>query len=278
MKCIKCGFDVADGLSVCPSCGEKILTSKIIEPIIDNKDVSEADDNINSGVTETNINRSIKQTTNINVNHNYSQMTNNNNNNISNQSNKTYAIIAIVLGVIAFVGAFELTFLVYPFSIGAIILGLLSKRKPQGFIGVALGSLSLIVGIGMFVYDVVIYNPVAGHYNCTGVDSDRDSYLITLDLNKDKTFFYAPYGDTKNNYVKGKYTFKDERKATKDYKYHYYMINLKSDKDGFVVDGEKSDKEFVSEAEFGVTTGKNNKEGVILFTSSYNMYYCYQEK
>ena len=61
------------------------------------------------------------------------------------------------------------------------------------------------------LYDELDYafseNYVVGKYDCKGVDSDSNKYLITLNLNENGTFLYGPYENTKNNYANGTYTY-----------------------------------------------------------------------
>lgn len=119
-------------------------------------------------------------------------------------------------------------------------------------------------------------NEIEGKYDCTGVDSNTDEYLITLEMNNDMTFLYGPYGKLEDNYVKGTYTFKDENKTNNSKEYKYYMVDFEGGKDDFVVDGESQNKEFKAQMEIGITTKNDKREGVIIFVSSYNMYYCYE--
>ena len=120
-------------------------------------------------------------------------------------------------------------------------------------------------------------NYVAGIWNCaagTGSEKDRENYSTTLELNEDMTFRYGPYGDLKNNHYKGTYTFKDEDKKNGSGDYSYYMVTFKSDE--FMTDGVVQDQQNnLSEMEMGITKTKDGKQAITIFTSSYNMYYCY---
>lgn len=121
-------------------------------------------------------------------------------------------------------------------------------------------------------------NYVAGTWNCaggTGSADDRDNFKTTLELNKDMTFRYGPYGDLTNNHYSGTYTFEDEDKSTQDGSYNYYMIKFNSKE--FIVDGVAGpeDNSKLSDMEMGITKTSDGKQAITIFTSSYNMYYCY---
>ena len=124
-------------------------------------------------------------------------------------------------------------------------------------------------------------NYVAGTWNCasgTGSTTDRDNYSTTLKLNKDMTFKYGPYGDLTNNHYSGTYTFKDEDKHTPDGKYDYYMIDF--DTTEAVFDGEEDTDsgKGINQMEMGITKTEDGKQAITIFTSSYNMYYCYNDE
>lgn len=54
------------------------------------------------------------------------------------------------------------------------------------------------------------------------------------------------------------------------------MITLTGPKEDFIQDGVASDYDFKSKLEFGLTSNNGKKQGVIIFTNTYNMYYCYE--
>lgn len=121
---------------------------------------------------------------------------------------------------------------------------------------------------------------MAGKYNCYYYYDQNEDFDIVLELNKDKTFLYGPYEDTKDNYAKGTYTYKVENKETQDGEYKYYLIHLNGEEDGYVVAGEVQDHKFEAEFDMGVknhiASGKK-KEAVIMFTNTYNTYYCIEK-
>jgi hypothetical protein len=86
---------------------------------------------------------------------------------------------------------------------------------------------------------------------------------------------WGKYGDTYNNYVKGTYTFKDLDKKNAAGNYSYY--NIKLDGDVFYKDGVKQTEPYASEYEFGITKDNGKKQGIIMNTKTYNMYYCYED-
>ena len=55
------------------------------------------------------------------------------------------------------------------------------------------------------------------------------------------------------------------------------MITFKGEKEDFIVNGEQSDHGFNSQMEFGLSSKNVKKQGVIMFVSTYNMYYCYEK-
>ena len=55
------------------------------------------------------------------------------------------------------------------------------------------------------------------------------------------------------------------------------MITLTGPKEDFIQDGVASDHDFKSKLEFGLTNYNGKKQGVIIFTNTYNMYYCYEK-
>lgn len=122
-------------------------------------------------------------------------------------------------------------------------------------------------------------NDISGNYNCKGFsgEGESDEYAITLNLKPDYTFFYGPYGNTKNNYAKGTYSYEYQEKENNMTNYNYYMITFKGTAEDFVVDGKAQDHGFNSKMEFGVTTKDNKRQGIIMFVSNYNMYYCYEQ-
>lgn len=120
-------------------------------------------------------------------------------------------------------------------------------------------------------------NYVAGKWNCasgTGSKDDRENFSTTLELNEDMTFRYGPYGDLKNNHFSGTYTFEDEEKKNNTGDYSYYMVKFETKE--FIVDGAAGEEDKkLSEMEMGITKTADGKQAITIFTSSYNMYYCY---
>ncbi len=57
-------------------------------------------------------------------------------------------------------------------------------------------------------------NDISGNYNCKRFsgEGESDEYAITLNLKPDYTFLYGPYGNTKNNYAKGTYSYEYQEK------------------------------------------------------------------
>ena len=48
-------------------------------------------------------------------------------------------------------------------------------------------------------------------------------------------------------------------------------------KDDYYIDGKAQNKEFNGKFEFGITSVKTKKQGILMNYNSYNMYYCFEE-
>ncbi len=179
------------------------------------------------------------------------------------KKSNTGAIIAIVLIAIFVVVVLPCIF------IGMIFFGAFK-------IADSIGS-EVIEQIGQEIERNESENYVAGVWNCakgTGSENDRDNFYTTIELNGDLTFQYGPYGDLAKNHYKGIYTFEDEEKKNESGDYSYYMIHFKTDE--FLLDGVKqTENDKLSDMEIGITKVADGKQAITIFTSSYNMYYCY---
>lgn len=127
---------------------------------------------------------------------------------------------------------------------------------------------------------VNVKNVVAGTWNCVNGaigTNDPTKFYTTIKLNKDMTFEYGLYGSLMNNHFSGTYTYEDEHKKNNSGDFSYYMVSF--DTEEVYVDGEEKDIETtggLSDMEIGITTGEDGKEAITMFTSSNNMYYCYE--
>ncbi len=198
------------------------------------------------------------------------------------QKKEPLGTAALVLGIVSLV-LFWWNILILPLSITGLILSIVNKAKGgKKKSGIILNIISTVIAIIMFSAIIIGIiagsdNYIAGKYDCTGVDSSTDGYLVTLHLNDDNTFFYAPYGRSDKNYAKGTYMFEDEHKTNNSGDYKYYMVSLTGPKEQFIIDGVESDNDFQTQMEIGLTENDGKKEGVIMFTNTYNMYYCYEQ-
>ena len=103
-----------------------------------------------------------------------------------------------------------------------------------------------------------------------------NAYAKTIKLNKDMTFEYGLYGDLEDNHFSGTYTYEDEHKKNNSGEYSYYMVSF--DTEEGVVEGKKQTidtSNSLSDMEIGIAEGDDGKEAITIFTSSGNMYYCY---
>lgn len=297
MNCKKCGSILKEGDKFCINCGTPV--NQINEGITSNNNIVNNMTEQNSAIQNQSI---INNTVNPNINNNY-QNINNGYNNIptpntnSNKKKETLGTVSLVLGIISLILSFFLNILILPLAIVGLILGIINKaKKGKKIAGLILNIISILVIVVMLILTIhtlgsegffsrllneIEYgasnNYVAGKYNCTGVDSNTEKYLVTLHLNKDNTFLYGPYGRITNNYAKGTYTYEDENKTNGSGEYKYFMVTLEGKKEDFVIDGVSSDHDFKSQMEFGVARKDSKKQGIIMFVSTYNMYYCYEQ-
>lgn len=217
-------------------------------------------------------------------------------------------IASMVIGIISIVLSFLITVITLPLSITGLILGIVNKAKGGKKIsGIVLNAISIFLSIilifvylfiGIGIFSAVISDPevrkelenfereidrssssnyVEGEYNCKSFDGNgaTGSYIVRFELNKDMTFMWGKYGDTYRNYVKGDYTYKDLDKKNAAGNYSYY--NIKLDGDEFYKDGIKQTEPYASEYEFGITKENGKKQGIMMNTKTYNMYYCFEE-
>ena len=221
---------------------------------------------------------------------------------------------SLVLGIISLVLSFTCIiflpiFLVLPLALIGLILGIVNKaKKGRKFAGIILNTLALIISIIMCVLFFAIIgvavdeastdgtefnkflnqlyneldretsdNYVSGKYNCKGYDGsgEKEDYIVRFELNKDNTFLWGKYNDTDKNYVKGSYTFTDLEKTNHSGEYKYYNIKIYGDE--YFNEGVKQDEKYESEYEFGITAQNTKKQGILMNTKTYNMYYCYEE-
>ena len=221
---------------------------------------------------------------------------------------------SLVLGIISLVLSFSCIiflpiFIVIPLALIGLILGIVNKaKKGKKFAGIILSALALVISVIMCIIFFAIVsvisdeastdgtdlnrflnqlyneldretsdNYVAGKYNCKSYDGsgEKDDYIVHFELNKDNTFLWGKYNDTDRNYVKGSYTFTDLEKTNHSGDYKYY--NVKIDGDEYYNEGVKQDEEYASEYEFGITAQNTKKQGILMNTKTYNMYYCYEE-
>lgn len=287
MYCKNCGKNLNQGELFCGNCGAKVENNVNLNQVVNQT-------NLDTNQTDTFVNENLQQMNNNNLNSDNNQLNYNN-----SKKKEILGTISLILGIVSFVLAFFLNILILPLAIIGLVLGIINKKKNgKKIAGIILNVISIfiisvVIIIAVFIlksvdfneFFSVLYNEldyssssnyVAGKYDCTGVYSNTDEYLITLHLNEDNTFVYGPYGDLMNNYVKGTYTYEDENKTNGTGEYKYFMLTLEGKKENFIIDGEPSDNDFSSKMEFGITSKNVKKQGVIMFLSTYNMYYCYE--
>lgn len=150
------------------------------------------------------------------------------------------------------------------------------KNKKVLTVIIIVALIAIISIVGGFILFKKNKEGVIGKYNCKpySTTGNNNSYTISINLNSDKSFIYGPYKDLKKNHYKGVYTYEKEDKDVNDM--DYYMVTFKGTE--LMQEGKVSEnKDFNSKMEFAIVKGKKKKEGIIIFTTSYNMYYCYEE-
>jgi hypothetical protein len=204
-------------------------------------------------------------------------MNNNENYNVINKLDKKTKIIGILSIILVFI--FQI--LIVPLAIVGVVFGAKYKKQTnKNHIGTTLSWLSIILAVPIFLFysNVILYpnTPVVGTWNCGDIYTP-DEYLVTFKLDKNKTFTWSKYGDSEDNYIKGKYEFKDLNKKNNSGDVSYYSIILKSEK--FVMDGELQKELTDLEYEMGVGTQNDSKGNAVLMNvQSYNLYSCKKEK
>ena len=281
MFCKNCGKQLNQGEKFCVNCGNKI--------------------NIDNEIMPSTINLN---NTNIQSSNNINNVGLNVGNNVNEKKKETLGTISMVIGIISLVLSFFVNILILPVAIVGLILGIINKvKKGKKISGIILNSISILISIVIMLLIAVIFNGVislfqtpefkdafsdlyneldystssnfiAGKYDCTEVNGDTDEYSVTLHLNEDNTYLYGPYGNLENNYLKGTYTYEDENKTNGSGEYKYFMVTM--EKEEYIVDGQSRNDDSSFMLEFGLTNKTGKKEGVIMFLSSYNMYYCYE--
>lgn len=253
MNCKKCNALIDNNSKFCPKCGNAI----------------EFDGN--------NMNTNM----NTNMNNNYSSTN-------ANDNKDKMGIASLVIGIISLIFAYFLNIIILPVAIVGLILGIINKKKSsKKTAGIILNAISILIIVVMIVISVLVLkssgifdellnikNPVNGEYVCSYMYDDSNK--ITLNLNKDGTFSYGPYGNMEKNYVIGNYTYSDLNKTNGSGEYKYYLLDLEGDKEDFVVDGVPNENDFSAKMEFGITTKDGKRNGIIMFYSTYNIYYCYE--
>ena len=222
-------------------------------------------------------------------------------------------IISLILSITCII--FIPIIISLPLSIVGLVLGIVNvAKRGKKFAGIILNGIAtinacvlafvvapIVLGLGLFAGIVneankegsdtnkffnQLYNEldrstsdnyVEGKYNCKSFDGSGASgdYIVRFELNEDHTFLWGKYNDTEKNYVKGMYTFEDLKKTNGDRSYAYYNVKLTGSE--YYNEGVKQSDPYASEYEFGITAVSGKKQGIIMNTKTYNMYYCFEE-
>ena len=234
---------------------------------------------------------------------------------IKNQKgNEGLGVASLVIGIISILFALTLNIWTIFIPVIGLILGIVNKATGhKKFSGIVLNIISIVLSIIMFfVWTIILgvaigktaeeaskegsdtnkffnqlYNEidrstsdnyVAGKYNCKSFDGtgEKGDYIVRFELNDNNTFMWGKYNDTARNYVRGTYTFEDLKKKNASGEYAYYNIKLTGSE--YYNEGVKQTEVYASEYEFGITAVGTKKQGILMNTKTYNMYYCYEEK
>lgn len=213
---------------------------------------------------------------------------------------ETLNTVSLVIGIISIVLSFLINILILPLAILGLILGVVNiTKKGKKITGIILNAIAIVLSIivllilvfitknldlsslfGKFINELnykTSNNYVAGEYNCTDYMGNPGDYIATLHLNKDNTFLYGPYDDLKNNYAKGTYSYTDLEKTNSAGNFKYFMVTFDGYDNEFIIDGKPSERKFDSKMEIGITDNNGNREAAIMFTNTYNTYYCYAD-
>ncbi len=185
--------------------------------------------------------------------------------------------ISIIIGAITLILVFILQIFTIPLSIVGLVFGVKYYQQTKKIgIGLILNIISLILALPIF-YTPRFFNsvnPVMGTWNCGSLENSTQ-YVITLKLNKDKTFIWNKYGDEKNNYVKGTFKATDLKKTNHSSQFSYYSVSL--DGEEFVQNGILQTEEYKSQYQMGIST-EGSKQAVLMNLTTYNTYYCHLQK
>ena len=124
MFCSKCGKKVEKGIKFCPSCGEKVVESKVEEKKEVKKEVVKAEPVKKEEPVKTN----------------------------TNQGSSGLGIASMIIGIVSFILSWFLSLFIILIPIAGLILGLCAKGK-KGFkiTGIVLNALSILIAIVVFI-------------------------------------------------------------------------------------------------------------------------------
>lgn len=273
MYCSKCGNRIGEGDKFCKECGVTVgVSTKSVNP----------QPSVSQGLNQQSENSFSDTQKATNISRNISSQNNDLSNNVKPTTNKDYGRTSRIIGIVSIVLVFILQVFTIPLSIIGLFLGLKHKKATnQKSIGIVLNIISLVLAIPIFLFYsswlLNPVNPVVGTWNCGTLENSTD-YIITLKLNKNKTFIWNKYDDKESNYIKGEFEFKDLEKTNNSGEFSYYYINLNPNE--YVNDGALQSNAYESQYEMGVASSLSEMHGqaVLMNVTTYNLYYCRLEK
>ena len=192
------------------------------------------------------------------------------------KGNKGIKITAIILNALAIVSCIVM-FLIYIVTLGSIVGGFIDDN--QDIISDITNEVQTEVK-SVYPYGTwtcVPYSSGSTSYDYNNISSNDKADLTVLKLNKDNSYQYGPYVDSYKNYYKGTFTYEIETDKNKQYKSQgYSFIMVKGPITDAMVDGVKKDTTSESriELEMELWNTYNNDKALIMFTNTYNMYFC----
>ena len=283
MFCSKCGKKVEKGVKFCPSCGEKVVESK----------VEEKKEEVKKEVVKVEPVKKAEPT-----------------------GSNGLGIAGMVIGIVSIVLSFVLSIIIILFPVVGLILSLCSKgKKGIKIAGIITNAVGIVLSISVFIFYMVsfgtalgtfvdeeapkieqgiktvektvksgypygtwtcvsYYSTEATNYSDDVTKAPSDSKTV-LNLYTDNTFRYGPYSESYKNYYKGTFTYTIETDKNQQYKDKgESFIDIKGTITDAMIDGVKADDKTNMNLEMGLIEADNYDTAAILFYSSYNTYYC----
>ena len=213
-------------------------------------------------------------------------------------SEESKAQSAFIIGIISLVFSLAFNMISLIMSTFGLIKAIkVKKETPHRRAAIAMNTIALVISGFVLTFGVSIFPrfyrdsskidisttqskneiPIAGRFNCQGGSSSYDTgeYNMVLYLDNYNHFTIGTYGDLENNKATGTYTYKYLNKTDHSGNYKYYEVKLNGYKNSFIHNGEVQEDAYNTVLEFAITKKNGKKEGLIYFTPSSSMNYCF---